>query len=324
MAVDSETVTKLMGMLMPYAAEQRLKLLKDPRLAYYTTVDVAEKLIRNQEIWLRDCTLMNDSMEVRHGIQLIDDYFAMEENRAALADALGAHSDVALAVLKMFDEWKTDRSLETYLMSLSRHAPPDVPRAKEEDKHGRLSMWRGYGGPEGVALVFNIPSGSVEGFNMFFSPVAYLDKIDAQMDAVTQKLKKEHQFLSVVPRDLLVNGLFLTLVMAAVSLKHPGFHEEAEWRLLYMPSTYRSTFVTPHLEYPRAKAENVFKTTLPRLTNGGLAGMDLATLIDRVIIGPTTSPGLLKERVVKALSDMGITNPDKRVHISGIPYRFNT
>src|SRR5215470_6351459 len=89
-AADKEKIRKLADILMPYAAQQREVLRANPRLAYYTSADVAEKIIRKQELWFRDSDRMNDSMEVRHGTELLNDYFSDETKRAAFCAAVNA------------------------------------------------------------------------------------------------------------------------------------------------------------------------------------------------------------------------------------------
>ena len=75
-----------------------------------------------------------------------------------------------------FDRWWSNIRFNTYITSISEH--DDM-----EDSHGRLSMWRAFGGMTArVALVLKIPwsSGATEALNLVFSPVAYLREQEAQ------------------------------------------------------------------------------------------------------------------------------------------------
>src|SRR5207248_3669140 len=79
--------------------------------------------------------------------------------------ALGAASEA----IQWFNASWTDIRLNTYISSLSEHQD-------DEDQHGRLSMWRAFGGSAArVGIVLNIPS-SLEGslaLSVILSPVAY-------------------------------------------------------------------------------------------------------------------------------------------------------
>src|SRR5258708_21783069 len=69
---------------------------------------------------------------------------------------------------KLFDDWTKHILLDTYFTCISEHLPA-------EDITGRLSMWRAYGGTNGVALVmkngtFTTPSQPLKAYTR---PVAY-------------------------------------------------------------------------------------------------------------------------------------------------------
>ena len=313
----------MMRLLLPYAEGRREELRNDPRIAYYTSAETAEKIIRTQEIWLRDCTLMNDSREVQHGLALLDKHFAdASKCEAFIGAANRAHAGAGDDALRMFDDWKVSRCNETFITSFSLHAPKDAPTTVDEDRFGRLSMWRGYGAPAGVALIYKVPIGvyAEGGLNLFFSPVGYFEELESHVGVIVDTLNAESAFFGGVDRAWFVTGLFMMLVMAAVSLKHPGFFEEREWRMIYLPSTFPSKFVTSHRVIVDGKEETVFKTTMSKLGEGGLPGMDLNTLIDRVIVGPTEKPEEVAAAMRIALADMGVTGD--RVRVSDIPFRF--
>jgi hypothetical protein len=52
-----------------------------------------------------------------------------------------------------------------------------------------------------------------------------------------------------------------------------------------------------------------------------LADLDLARLLDRLIIGPSQFSFPMCEAFTKALTALGVEQADKRVFISGIPIR---
>jgi len=292
------------------------------RLAYYTHCETANKLIRNQEFWLRDCRLMNDSKEVVHGIELIDKYFSDENKSRKFKEALNSISTgVAEKALAEFEKWKAVRKSETYIMSFSRHAPPESRFAHIEEEHGRLSMWRGYGGPQGVALILKIPfSQRSNGKIMFFlSAVGYFDSVDEHLKEIAESIEAERAFLSTLPSDWLFNTTFLMLVMAATCLKHPGFADEDEWRLIYMPSTWKLDLVREEqVEIRLGHPEKVCKIYLNDFKEAGISGTDPNSLIERVIVGPGEFQGEIKGYIVDALKAASVSHPDDRVQLSGI------
>jgi hypothetical protein len=209
-------------------------------------------------------------------------------------------------------------------MSFSRHAPPESRFANIEEKHGKLSMWRGYGGPQGVALVFNVPFGQVgKGKTMFFlSAVGYFDSVDDHLKDIMTNIEAERVFLSSVPADWLLNTTFLMLVIAATCLKHPGFSDEDEWRLLYLPSTWKSNLVREEqVEIRLGHPEKVCKIYLSDFKQAGISGTDLDSLVDRIIVGPSEYQEEIRRYIVDALKSAGVSNADGRVQLSGIPFR---
>lgn len=88
----------------------------------------------------------------------------------------------AQEAINLFNGWLPDIRLNTYIASLSEHDD-------SEDLHGRLSMWRAFGGNTArVAVVLKIPalSGGAAALNVMFSPVAYLNQpeVHAVLDSV--------------------------------------------------------------------------------------------------------------------------------------------
>jgi hypothetical protein len=55
------------------------------------------------------------------------------------------------------------------------------------------------------------------------------------MDEVIKKIRTNLDFLRSVDRSILVGTVFNTLMSAVSCLKHEGFHEEREWRVIYFP-----------------------------------------------------------------------------------------
>ena len=92
-----------------------------------------------------------------------------------------------------FDQWWNNIRFSTYIASISEHH-------RKEDLHGRLSMWRAFGGSGAarVAIVFRVPwvaNGSAA-LNLMFNPVAYLreDEAHAAFGAATANITADLEF----------------------------------------------------------------------------------------------------------------------------------
>jgi hypothetical protein len=115
-------------------------------LAHYTSVEVAEKILRDEEIWFGNPLYMNDLEEMRAGISLGGQLFPQ------FAVQAGAQPDRTRLLIEAFNFYMahlaSEAALDTYVFCLSEH--------KREDMDGLLSMWREYGRKgNGATLVFN-------------------------------------------------------------------------------------------------------------------------------------------------------------------------
>ncbi len=111
------------------------------------------------------------------------------------------------------------------------------------------------------------------------------------------------------------------LVTAAVSLKHEGFKEEREWRVIYIPQIYQSKLVSFSTEIIEGVPQIIHKIPLQDSPADGVIGVAIPTLVDRVIIGPTAYPVTMGAAFAVALHQAGVANPASRVVASGIPLR---
>ena len=180
---------RLEGIFMPFARQQRDRAYKNQerptRFVHYTSAEAALSIIRSKRIWMRNTTCMSDYREVHHGYEILSRFFNDPPKLDAFITALdNCCPGAAREALNLFNQWWNDIQSSTYIFSISEHDD-------KEDRHGRLSMWRAFGGsvPK-VALVFNVPrfSGGALALNLMFSPVAYLTEgeVHAQLQSVIQ------------------------------------------------------------------------------------------------------------------------------------------
>ena len=160
--------------LQPYAYSELERIYqKGKSFAYYTDAETAYKILKNNEIWLRKTSVMNDIREIEYGFNLLRD--AVKKNKEGLKQILDTISlRLFESLIAEFDSWWPRTSTSTFIACLSEHNPDSA--VLDEDKNGRLSMWRAYGRSSGIAFIMNNgpflrPSSALKAYA---SPVSYL------------------------------------------------------------------------------------------------------------------------------------------------------
>jgi hypothetical protein len=293
-----------------------------PLLAHYTSLEALEKILASGEVWFSNPLFMNDLEEVRFG--LLNGARVLQEN-LELADALGTapRRERFHQALNGYQEDYGDKFLlDTYLFCLSEH--------EGEDRDGRLSMWRGYGGNgRGAAIVFD-PSRlgpEIKGSSLIYAPVQY-GTSEARVNWIRGLASKLAVTLtSMAPPDdklhLAAFSVFERLKLFALFSKHSGFREEQEWRIVYMPERDQHGRLRSRLSYingPRGVEPKL------RLKVGPMEGMtspdlSLEELIFAVLLGPTVSSPLSIRSVRRMLEVIGMPKLKNRLFASTIPFR---
>jgi hypothetical protein len=118
------------------------------RFVHYTTAPSALRIIESKKIGMRNAEFMNDSREIRAGLEKIADFFNLKSPSASPLWTALDRIQIGLSEKTgtIFDGWMSDLESNTFILSLSLHDPL-------ADDDGRLSMWRAYSGDLGVALV---------------------------------------------------------------------------------------------------------------------------------------------------------------------------
>ncbi len=289
------------------------------RFVHYTTADKAMKLLFNREVWLRKSTQMNDFMEVEHGFNCLSS--AWRKNKLGFEKQFeGLFPGVCEKIEGQFNSWLPKYRSDTFIACVSEHDD-------EEDRIGRLSMWRAYGGSAGVAIVmngraFHRPVSS-DALKAYTSPVAYLDA-DEFNDEFVKLIAAVSSNVSLMQQ--IGEQHFLSLFAhafryATICTKHPGFSEEREWRVVYSPTMGKSEIIKEHIESINGIPQKVCKLKLIDVPDKGLVGLDLSKLIDRIVIGPSHSPFEISEAIIELMKDAGIDNASSKVFVSDIPLR---
>lgn len=288
------------------------------RFVHYTTAESAVNILRSAELWMRKSNTMNDFMEVEHGTSLlISSYnnFIKAEFEKLLEPVFPGF---CAELESQFDGWLPRFRNDTYLACLSIHETV-------EDSRGRLSMWRAYGGNNGVALVLNNTPFVSESnaLNVYSSCVSYAEESQFNDDyrKIIQRLSQNISMLSSITKDQILHAIFNKFLFSVLCTKHVGFIEEKEWRVFHNPYLWPSSRVENRVEIIRGIPQQVIKVPLKSYPDEGLHGVELKDLLERIIIGPTNYPVTIRDAFVSLLADIGVKDPQHKVVISGIPLR---
>jgi hypothetical protein len=322
--VDRDRLRELSSIFMPYANRNLLRRYPErqgsAKFVHYTSADAAIKILDTKRLWMRNTKCMADYAEVDHGYQMLWDAKDKLRQLTDTLDAIAPHA--GKAAVDAFDKVFANIRFSTYVASFSEHEPEDEP-------FGKLSMWRAFGTNPGggrVALVFSVPwfSGAAESLKVIFSPVAYLKKGDvtAELDSIIRTVNERADFLREFQAQTLTGMIFAMLLAAVTCVKHRGFIEEREWRVIYSP-------LIPSMHSPLIEEEQLCIHGIPQLVQKlpiddrvpAAAEIDVTRLFDHLIIGPTQYPMPIAHACIAALERAKIPEPAKKITISDIPIR---
>lgn len=259
---------------------------------------------------MRNTTCMADYREVQHGFDLLRAFFD-QSGVELFSNTLNPFAPgAAMEAINLFNQrWESFR-VGTYITSISEHDD-------KEDSHGRLSMWRAFGGNSArVAIVFEIPwaSGGAQALNLIFSPVAYLtnDQTLSVIHEVMANIEVNGDFLRTLDRSLITGMVFSMLLCAVTCLKHEGFQEEREWRAIYSPQFQSSPLMETKTETIGGVPQTIYQIPLDVSVSPNLADLDFSHMFDRVIIGPSPYPVVMYEAFKNELAKIGVTETEKK------------
>ena len=311
---------QLDSIFFPALADGMNKLAtRDLRFAYYTTAETATRILQSGEVWLRNTAVMNDYMEVRHGMACLKSAWEKSNGATRVKAILEELSPGSVEKLQsLYNGWHPTIETGTFITCVSEHSV-------EENDHGRLSMWRAYGGKAGVAFVFkpDYLAMQTDVLGAYSHPVSYLDvtRFSGALATVADRMEAQKAFLKSCPPQEIHNSAFMLLLWSALATKHPGFAEEKEWRVAAVPSMWQSKILRRSVEIIAGVPQPVLKLPLRNFPEHQITGLGLPDLIERVIIGPCDNPGILYRAFVELLSANGVPAPSQKITVSGIPLR---
>jgi hypothetical protein len=159
--------------------------------------------------------------------------------------------------------------------------------------------------------------------NCTFSPVAYLseERTHAVIREVMGNVQREVEFLKGLSHAEVVGYVFAMLVGGVTCLKHEGFIEEREWRVIYQPGQRTAPLIEEEIKTIGGVPQVIYKLPIDKTVSEELADIDFNAMFDRLIIGPSSQPWVMYEAFTRALIKAGIVDAGARVLTSGIPIR---
>lgn len=285
------------------------------RFAYYTSADTAFKIISNEELWFRNTTVMNDFSEISYGLLLIETAFRTEHGTRFKESVEDIFQDTIKSADDLLNGWMADWRLETYIACISVHLD-------DEDRSGRLSMWRAYG--DTAVVVKNTPMVAVTNLLSVYSiPVMYLtqEAFNDRLKQITNNILINRKYLQALGKDTLATFIHQMLFLTAIGTKHPGFMEEQEWRLYYRPNQEPSELMKERIEVLGGVPQTLYALPLKHDPEHGLFGADIPSLLDRIIVGPTQYPYVSVRAFKKLLATKAVPDYESKVFASDIPLR---
>ncbi|TLP67692.1 DUF2971 domain-containing protein [Parasedimentitalea maritima] len=314
---------KIREVFFPFLARQLDKITDESTdFVHYTSAEASLSIIQKQEVWMRSAVVMNDFSEVQHGQNCLTAAWNQSELGGRIRAVLDRCQEGLSAVFeKTMNERLDEQFTQSYIISISEHGDSEGL----ENKFGRLSMWRAYGGNTNVAFVFNNAPfiSDSNALNAFTSPVLYTSP-EGFLDyfrEVVEGLENNFDLLTELGPELVSQTLFSAFHFSILSAKHPGFSEEREWRVLHCPTLWPSDRLQSHIQCISGVPQKIFKLKLEDYPDEGFVGATLPELIKEIIIGPTQDPYPIYDALAFELQKAGVDDAYAKIRISDIPLR---
>lgn len=318
MPVDYDRIRRI---FFPYTDERTVDLKsRKRRFVHYTSAETACRILQNRQLWMRGTSTMNDYLEVEHGFDCLNAAYKSDAGKSFTSTLNALHPNVVDEAVAAFNEWLPRIRQGTYIACFSEHLD-------EEDQHGRLSMWRAYGRNSGVALVINpgVMFLQNENTGLVASPVAYWtqSQVEAELKVIADRVNADQGYVRSLGREFVRALAFTMFRFAVLCIKHPGFAEEREWRVIASPSLHPSPLLTPSIEIVGGVPQAVQKLEFRDRPDLSIQGLEIRDVLNRVIIGPNEFPVALTDALAQLLQGAFGSNSVPDVAVSRIPVRLS-
>ena len=297
--------------------QARLKHVKDNDLdfAHYTSAETAFKIIKNKSLLLRNSQLMNDYSEIRRGLRAVELGFGGSDPASGSFwhDAKSIYPKIKDKFHQVLHHKSVSLLEDTYIACLSEFST--------KQSLGKLSMWRAYGYPNGVALIIdqNAIASAAMTVDITTYPVIYTEPgttISNTLSLAIEEINKVVHIFKDYDEEDLVDVLVKLALHYATCIKDSNFSEEVEWRAVYQPAIY---------DFEVTKFESQVLGGTPQIVRkldlGDNSSIRLTDILKKVVIGPTEYPEISRKAFVKLLKDEKFEYPELKVEIARIPFR---
>ena len=198
---------------------------------HYTNSDGLLGIMKSQKLWATDSTFLNDSQEIKHGLEIAEKVILDFEKNTTCP--------LSKKILNCIKEWIYKYSDEIYIACFS-------------ESGDLLSQWKGYGSyGEGVSIKLDSrkllrKERKFPFVNIAIKKVIY--EIDVQNEIITSKinstLEQARKILCEYPshEDAVIKAsagsAAYYIKNMAVRFKNSAFSEEKEWRAIYSNSSH--------------------------------------------------------------------------------------
>lgn len=288
------------------------------RFVHYTRAETAVSIIQNRKVWMRNALVMNDFQEIAYGQMAFTHAWNSDQGDKLRSALTLIDSTIVEQFAMQADAVVIGLRHSTFLTSLSEHDPT-------EDRHGRLSMWRAYGGENGVAIVLkNAPFVAIsDALGAYSAPVLYGTPADivSELARIAEGIATAADTLRSLPVQEWVRLLLQMYRLVLLTTKHPGFREEREWRVVHSPLWNPSSVLEETRVVVGGVYQRVFTIPLVSDPTRGLTSASVPDILDRIILGPTRYPHVAYDAFVRLLLEAGVVDAADRVVVSDIPLR---
>ncbi|WP_421376450.1 DUF2971 domain-containing protein [Paraburkholderia sp. DD10] len=264
---------------------------------------------------------MNDLEELRFGMLAGRERFRSNEELKRALGSQTRYNDFKNLLENFFDGFAREGAFDVYIACFAQH--------EHEDNDGLLSMWRGYGANgNGACIVFDTSELNEVGDSpLIIGKVEYasrderIERIDGIISVFCELLKAIH-----VPDEEIRFAawtLFERLLIFTLYTKHTGFHEEQEWRIVYMQHRDQEGLLSKMLDYhigPRG-AEPKLKFDIAPLKGVTDETVLIDKIVHKIILGPTSAADIHRLSVARMLERIGRGVLVPKLVSSTIPYR---
>ena len=317
----------------------RIEVAHPPELFHYTNLGALKGILASNELWATSAFHLNDSSEMQNLWPLLEDPMREAFERRIVSDRnlntlASARGGAAQAAHRLSRHWidtvrgslfggseREGRIGRPFVTSFAAHSGPGQSDEYHRT-HGMLSQWRGYAGVDGVALVF-ATQGLMELLDRESKAHAYGNVIyDISDQEIVDVVREFSEFAPVILENDSVYGesvleeIVDPLINIVTKLKHRGFSEECEHRVVAVPTPehLRNVILVP--------GDPPLKPICHR--RGGAASIPYIRLfqgfgyslpITRIVVGPSRVQRAILEEVQELVRGLGIA-----VQGSEIPY----